>query len=338
MCIRDSITPATLAELPEILPERGLVLVVEDAHGRLGIVALCPALLASVIEMQSLGRVTRAPLRERRPTRTDASICADFVNAILSELATEFAGLGGDGIATYRHASFVEDPKPLDLMLDEVTYRAMRLDLRLGQGGLRDGAVLIFLPDAAAEIAPPPARAAGAPQTAPAAQGRDLSQAMRGVPVAVNLVLCRRQISLRELRALQTDSVLKLPAEAMSMVRLETEQGQLLAQGKLGALNGNRAIRIGGASGGRKAPPVPVAAAEMLPEGAGNVFGEGLAAEDADAEVAADAVDTAAPESLAFTGSDLGLAGAGVALLAAGGAAAMIARRRQRGADDTARA
>lgn len=80
--------------------------------------------------------------------------------------------------------------------------------------------------------------------------------------------------------------------------------------------------------------PDPTVPETTVPE----VLDETDTAEDADAEVAAVAVDTAAPGSLAFTGSDLGLAGAGVALLAAGGAAAMIARRRQRGADDTARA
>ena len=78
------ITPATLAEIIEILPERGLIVVVEGPMGALGVVALCPALLASVIEMQSLGRVTRQPPRERRATRTDASICADFVNLALA--------------------------------------------------------------------------------------------------------------------------------------------------------------------------------------------------------------------------------------------------------------
>ncbi len=150
------ITPATLAEIIEILPERGLIVVVEGPMGALGVVALCPALLASVIEMQSLGRVTRQPPRERRATRTDASICADFVNLALAELATELGALTPDLTQPiFRFASFVEDPKPLELMLEDIAYRCLRLDMKVGQGGVRDAALLVFLPDTDAAPAIP---------------------------------------------------------------------------------------------------------------------------------------------------------------------------------------
>ena len=248
------ITPATLAEIIEILPERGLTLVVEGPMGALGVVALCPALLASVIEMQSLGRVTRQPPRERRATRTDASICADFANLALAELAAELGTLTPEAAhPVFRFASFVEDPKPLELMLEDIAYRCLRLDMKVGQGGVRDASLLVFLPDT--ETAPAMAADAAPGQAASAhvapgpAGGRSLAGAVRAAPVLLNAVLCRRKITLRELRALQPGSVLALPHDAMATARLETTSGLVIAQGKLGALHGSRAIRISARAG-----------------------------------------------------------------------------------------
>ncbi|NHF74270.1 FliM/FliN family flagellar motor switch protein [Paracoccus xiamenensis] len=278
--LRAGVTAATLAELPELLPERSLILAVEGPLGALGVVALCPAMLAAVIEMQSLGRVTRQPPRDRRPTRTDASICADFVNAGLAELAKELGPLLSDSaMPDYRFASFVEDPKPLELMLEDIAYRCLRLDMRVGQGGVRDAALLVFLPDdGTAPIMAP--QASGHAAAAPSA-GRSLAEAVRAAPVQLNAVLCRRKISLRELRGLQTGSVLTLPHDAMATARLETSQGLLIAQGKLGALHGCRAIRVNGRAGAAADPAAFADAAGGEPAGASdNVFAGDVFADD----------------------------------------------------------
>lgn len=273
------ITPATLAEIIEILPERGLIVVVEGPMGALGVVALCPALLASVIEMQSLGRVTRQPPRERRATRTDASICADFVNLALAELATELGALTPDLTQPiFRFASFVEDPKPLELMLEDIAYRCLRLDMKVGQGGVRDAALLVFLPDTDAAPAIPvdaaPGHAALGHVAPSPAGGRSLAEAVRAAPVLLNAVLCRRKITLRELRALQPGSVLTLPHDAMATARLETPSGLVVAQGKLGALHGSRAIRIAARAG--SASSGGFADAEMDGADSDNVFSADL--------------------------------------------------------------
>ncbi|MFD1797322.1 FliM/FliN family flagellar motor switch protein [Paracoccus aurantiacus] len=248
---RTYIETASLAELSERLPERALIMIVEDAQGLLGIVALCPEFLTAIIEMQSIGRVTRTPPRERRPTRTDASISAEFVNAMLAELSAETKGQGVE-VTAYRFASFVDDPKPLELMLEDLAYRSMRVDLRLGHGGVRDASLLLFLPGGETD-----ARrgrdevGAGISRHAPHVQ-QSLASAVRRAPISLHVVLCRRRISLRELRALQPGAELNLPAGAMGAVRLETGASQLLAQGKLGAFHGMRALRIGGMAGGNR--------------------------------------------------------------------------------------
>lgn len=258
---------ATLAELIELLPERALIVVVEDMHGAHGVVAVSAALLTSVIEMQSMGRVSPHPPRDRRPTRTDASICADFINSALAELSTELGHLGSDlAVAAFRFASFVEDPKPLELMMEDVLYRSYQLEVRVGQAGQREGSFTAFLPgDAPAKaVAQSPE---GRSDPAPAApDSRDLAGAVRAAPISLNAILCRRQISLKELRALAPGTLISLPHDAMQLTRLEAHGGQLVARGKLGVLHGNHAIRIA-ATGARTDHSA------ALTDGPGDAFG-----------------------------------------------------------------
>lgn len=247
---------ATLAELIELLPDRALLLIVENHLGAHGIVALSPGFLSAIIEMQSMGRVFSHDPPERRPTRTDASICAEFVNAALAELAAELGvpAMPG-GLAAFRFASFVEDPKPLELMLEDTIYHSFRLETRLGQGGTREGRFLAFLPGADLELAALPADGAGQGAVAPAraSAARSLSEAVRGAPIALNAVLCRKTISLRDLRMLVPGATLALPFDAMARTRLETGSGLAVITGKLGALHGHRAIRIASAAGAEAA-------------------------------------------------------------------------------------
>ena len=105
---------AVLAEMAELLPEQALISVVEGAGDALGVAAICPQFLTSLIEMQAIGRISARPAVTRRPTRTDGAICADFLNACLAELGAELAHHRGfHGLAGYRYASFLDDPRPL---------------------------------------------------------------------------------------------------------------------------------------------------------------------------------------------------------------------------------
>ena len=62
----------TLAELPELLPELPLVVVLQGPGDLLGAIALCPQAVAALVEWQALGRVTSRGL-ERRTSRTYSS-------------------------------------------------------------------------------------------------------------------------------------------------------------------------------------------------------------------------------------------------------------------------
>jgi len=242
-------TRAGLAELVELLPERALISVVEGASSALGVVAICPGLLSSVIEMQATGRISARPAAARRPTRADGLICADFINACLTELGDDLSPLPGcEGLRGYRYTSFLDDPRPLELMLDEGMFHLFTVRLRAGNAGQRDGSVVIALPVAGASTVSGPAIEAVASPMPGARKGvtgsGSLAEAVHATPIDLVGVLCRRTISLGELRALAPGQTIALPLGVLGAATLETTAGQVLFRGKLGELAGRHALRL----------------------------------------------------------------------------------------------
>jgi len=238
----------TVAEMPEYLPERALLAIAEDNRGKIGFVALCQNLLASMVEMQALGRVTPRPAQPRRPTRTDAAISAEFVNALLDELGRELAAHPGlPRFGSFRYVAYLDDPRPLSLMLEDGAMARLSLDFRIGTGGKRDGAILIGLPEMHVRTEMPPSAllpVASSPAPPPETIEPTLAEAVREAPVTLSGVLCRRTMTLRALRGLQAGGLIPLPGNALDDVRVETMAGQLLARGRLGENEGFHAIKL----------------------------------------------------------------------------------------------
>lgn len=291
---------ATLAELPELLPEQSLLVVLQGPGDQIGAMALDLAAVTALIEVQALGRVTSRPVERRKLTRSDAAICVDFVDALMTELGTEMAAVEGFcPMQGFRFATYLDDPRPLTLMMEDRAYRTLSFELRFGGAETRDGTILLAVPHGAAlrpgvepaagtpsQAAPAGPAAAPAPSAAPfaapsaaarpaPAPGSTLAGAVRDAPVEVVGVLCRRHVTLGELRGLVPGKLLPLPRVNLSEARLETPDGQLLAIGKLGESDGCHALRLHDPSGSVSARPthreaeilatLPAAAAEADP-------------------------------------------------------------------------
>lgn len=278
------LTPAaiTLAEMAELLPRPALLSVVEGAGEAIGVVAICPTLMTALIEVQTLGRITARPVEARRPTRSDAMICADFVNALLAELGDGMTRIDGfEGFGGFRYAGFTDDQRPLLLMLDDSPYRSLRFRLRLGQSPGREGDIFLALPQQHATAALPAAKDEHKPGPGPlAGQGKSgvigtmalktsgdpqLALRIQDAPIDVVGVLCRRRLRLGLLRSLEPGQILPLPRVDLAETRLETGRGQLLAIGKLGEAEGCHAIRLRGAreAAGKPAATTPEGSARM---------------------------------------------------------------------------
>ncbi|OWY14081.1 hypothetical protein B6V72_08810 [Thioclava sp. F34-6] len=133
----------SLADLPEMLEDLSLLAVIEGPAEALGVLALPPATLATLIEMQTMGRFGKTMPAPRKPTRIDAAIAADFVDAVLAEI--EEALISEPAISWaggFRFASHLDDPRPLGLLLEDVSYRVWTAELSFGATGERSGGFL----------------------------------------------------------------------------------------------------------------------------------------------------------------------------------------------------
>ena len=234
----------SLAELLELPPERALIGIIEGPGQTMGLWVACPVVLAALIEVQTLGRVTNVPALHRKPTRTDAAMVAELVDVTLKTLE---AGLAEDPdlvwAGGFRYASFLDDPRPLGLLLEDEPYRVLRTDVSLGAGA-KAGVILLVLP----------AEGRGEHPVLPVAKPADtdpgpvfavqLAERVTGADSQMEAVLARLTLPISVLMALQPGEVLPLPLAALDRITLEGIDGRRLSMGKLGQNRGMRAVRL----------------------------------------------------------------------------------------------
>lgn len=242
-------TRMSAAEIPERLPERALLAVIEGPGEGLGLVVLSAETLASLIEIQTTGRIGGPEVAARRPTRTDAAMSARFLDGILGTAETlleadpALSWAGG-----FRYASFLEDPRTLALILEEPAYRVVTLTLRFGAEAARRGTLLVTLPAEGRGAAPAPRGAAMADSARDAAAARAWSErieaAVMGAGTELEAVLDRVRLPLAEVLALEPGAMVTLSKGALSRLRVEGRGRRLILYGRLGQCQGSYAVRL----------------------------------------------------------------------------------------------
>lgn len=234
----------SLAELLDLPPDRALLALLDGPQGGLGLLAMSPEVMAALIERQTTGRVPAGPPLPRRPTRTDAAMVAGTIDRALEELEAllaEEADLVWAG--GFRYASFLEDPRPLGLLLEDQSYRVLTAELAL-EGGVRQGGLILALPAEGRGLAPPmrrpPEKEGAAAPGFPAA----LAEAVMGAGCVLQAVIGRVVLPLHQVMALQAEQLLPLPEAALDRIVLESLDGRRLARARLGQNKGMRALRL----------------------------------------------------------------------------------------------
>ncbi|MFC3087602.1 FliM/FliN family flagellar motor switch protein [Tabrizicola soli] len=259
---RMSIGRYSLAELPELAPDRVLVALLDGPRGALGVLMLGPEVTSTLIEMQTLGRLTATPAAARKPTRIDAAMVAGLIDralAGLDEALMEEADLAWAG--GFRYASFLEEVRPLGLMLEDEAYRVLSAEVSLG-GGRRSGQVLLVLP----------AQGRGErPATlAPAAEGEAplfsaaLSAQVMAADCRLDAVIGRMTLPIRQIMALRAGDVLPMLQASVDSVGLETMAGRKVASGRLGQHRGMRALKLSDTADLAADPPFPAQGGPMV--------------------------------------------------------------------------
>ena len=263
-----TIAGASLTEILDLVPDRALLALLDGPMGGLGVIMLAPMVTATFIEKQTLGCLSTQPPGLRKASRIDAAMVAGVVDralANLDEVLVEEADLVWAG--GFRYASYLEDARPLALMLEEAEYRVLSAEVALGGGG-REGAVVLVLP--AVGRGDNPALAANetageAPQFTAA-----LSAQVMQADCRLDAVIGRLVLPLRQIMALAVAETLLLPFAALDAVSLETPDGRHVAPARLGQHRGMRALKLSEAVPVRTAAPVPLRpAVQALPPDTG---------------------------------------------------------------------
>jgi flagellar motor switch protein FliM len=227
-----------------------LLVVLDGPDGALGLASLDRAVMTALIEVQTIQQVTQLPVDEDRVlTPTDAAMAAPLLDGTLERMAEALhdsplrAQLQG-----YRFGALLEDPRAASLLLDAAAYRVFRAEADLALGRRR-GTVSFILPD----LKRPPADRTQAQGDGPGPHADLLAR----VPARLDAVLSRITLPLSRAGALKPGDVLKLSPDALDRVEVLAGRNHLVAKGRLGQLNGLRAVRLTWPVLG----PAPVAAA-----------------------------------------------------------------------------
>jgi flagellar motor switch protein FliM len=251
-----SVTRAGLAEVLDLAPLHALVALLDGPQGGLGVLMLGPSVTAGLIEMQTLGRLSAQPPPARKPTRIDAAMVAGVVDRALAgldqTLAEEADRIWAGG---FRYASYLDEVRPLGLMLEEESYRVLAAEVALGSSG-RSGPVILVLPSVGRGERPE--GATGGADIAPqftAALAAQVEQA----ECRLDAVIGRLVLPIGRIMGLAVGDVLDLPQAGLDAITLETKEGRRIARARLGQNRGMRALKISLAeSPGRGTAPPPV--------------------------------------------------------------------------------
>jgi len=262
--VRIEAASASLAEVLDRLEPATLLLVLEGAGEALGLVALGHPVLSAVIEQQTAGRLSDPEPPPRRPTRIDAALCAPMIDRVMAEFEDGLGDMPGTGWAAgYRYSSFIEDPRPLGLVLEDCRYRLFQVHVALGPVA-RPGRIVLALPD---RPAPPssvrPSSGGGAQPAASGGTGmvvegaaapggdwhRRLRDAVLTAPASIEAVLTRLRLPLAQLSGWGPGTLVPLPLARLDGLSLEAPRGKVLGTARLGQARGLRALRLSSVPG-----------------------------------------------------------------------------------------
>jgi flagellar motor switch protein FliM len=227
------------AGLARFLGEDQLLVLLDGSDGLAGAVSLDGACVAALIQQQTMSRVTGTAMAERAFTGTDAALAEHLIETLLSR-AAELADLPEDRrcLSGFRFGARVEDIRSLELTLDADRFRVFSLTVDIAEGAMQ-GAICLLLPDLPADPVKPGTK--GGQAVAP---GPRMDQAFGVMRADLTATICRLRLPLSELAAMQPGDVLPLMRERLEETELIAINGRPVAAGRLGQINGLRALRL----------------------------------------------------------------------------------------------
>lgn len=221
-------------DLTEVLSDKDLLVVLDGPGGRMGAVTMDAPLVTALIQKQTIGQVMGKGPSERNYTPTDAAMTAEFLEKSFRKVADLLEGQTDQMIFSgYRFGAQIEDVRSLVLGLEAEDYRLITLNVDLAVGAMQ-GVMNLILPEPTAEEL---GKGKGA-------SGPCLGHNLGAMRAELSAVLCKVRVPLNEFSALQVGELLQLDQAFLYETDLIAIGGQTIAQGRLGQLNGSRAVRL----------------------------------------------------------------------------------------------
>ncbi len=253
----------SLTEVLETPMQRALILMLQGRGEGMGLMILSGQMLAAMVEMLTLTHLSAHVPDEgdlRKPTRTDAAMAVEFIDAALAGFeaivaeggagAAMGASTSGDWAAGYRYAAFIDDPRPLHLMLEDGDYHLLAADLVL-EDGSRSGKIHLALPVPPAELSIPDFSAMDfAADPAPQFDQSDdtfqadLAAQVQDLGVQIDAALAQISLPIDRIMRLAVGEVIALPLANLDQISLLGLDGFRVAGARLGQNRGMRALRL----------------------------------------------------------------------------------------------
>ncbi|WP_136441021.1 FliM/FliN family flagellar motor switch protein [Pacificoceanicola onchidii] len=242
----------------ESLTAEDLLILMDGPDGALGLAVFGREVVAGLVEVQTIQQVSNIPVDpERAYTPTEAALMAPIIDGTMERFVEN---LGEHPILRqiegFRFGAMLEDARSAGLLLDASVYRAFRAEVDLALGRRR-GTISFILPERAK-----PKRGKGAPKSAEDNSPGPHEDVFARVEARLEAVLAQITLPLNRAQQLKPGELIPLPQNALDKVKLTAGKGGAVVVGRLGQLNGMRAVRL--------SLPAQVGAAKPAVEAADN--------------------------------------------------------------------
>ena len=226
----------TLTELAEGLEEPSLLMTLSGPNDRRGLAVADLQMVAAIVEHLTTGRVVSSEAVERRPTRTDAVMIADFLDRLLAHFDTAMSNRPDkSGVSLFRCGGHLAEPRMIPLVLPDGNWTILKLTIDFGRGA-KDGGLRLCFPD------PPNDDDIGGSDLG---DWRDsLTGTVYRSEVRLDGILHRMTVPLSAISDWLPGQLLPIPVAALSAVEVRGVDGQTVALARLGQISGNRALRL----------------------------------------------------------------------------------------------
>jgi len=227
----------TRAELLNAAPTPGLLMIVKASTRGIGLLSFDSPMMNALVELSTGAARSSVCLDVRSPTPIDAALCLNFCEKLLGSFPKELTKLAGysalPDLSFLRHET---DVTRLIFALNDTVFRELSGHISF-QGGIRGGNISLYLPQKTWFKK----RKNGAIRSDKIWSEHLLKNVMNA-PLLLRADLDTIKLSLFAALSLKPSDIIPVSPVALSSIDLVTDRGVGLLTGRLGQMNGKKAV------------------------------------------------------------------------------------------------